>query len=99
VQEDVREAYQKLFGEALAEYNAKQKRGDRKIHDYFYHIANGKREEAFYEIVVQFGDSKTAPVGSENCELAKKLLDEYVRAFQKRNPNLYIFNAVLHLDE
>jgi hypothetical protein len=81
------------------EYNEKQKRNDRKIDDYYEHIANGKREEAFYEIVVQFGDSKIAPVGSDNGELAKKLLDEYIKSFEKRNPNLKVFNAVLHMDE
>lgn len=27
------------------------------------------------------------------------MLDEYIRNFKKRNPNLHIFNAVLHMDE
>jgi hypothetical protein len=27
------------------------------------------------------------------------MLDVYIRSFRQRNPNLYIFNAVLHLDE
>ena len=27
------------------------------------------------------------------------MLEEYVLSFQKRNPHLYIFNAVMHLDE
>ena len=27
------------------------------------------------------------------------MLDEYVRDFEKRNPNLKVFNAVMHLDE
>jgi len=49
-------------------------------------------------LIVQFGDSKTAPVGSENGEAVKKMLDEYIKDFKKRNPNLYIFNAVLHMD-
>ena len=96
---DVREAYNELFGAALEEYNAKQTRSDRKIDDYYSHIAEGRREEAFYEIIVQFGDSKVAPIGSENGELCKKLLDEYVRSFKERNPNMKIFNLVTHLDE
>ena len=99
VQQEIREAYQELFGDALNEYNAKQKRNDRRIEDYYEHIENGSREESFYEIVVQFGDSKVAPVGSHNGEIAKNLLDEYMKSFQERNPNLHIFNAVLHVDE
>ncbi len=27
------------------------------------------------------------------------MLDEYMKSFQKRNPNLHVFNAVLHMDE
>ncbi len=99
VQQDVQEAYQKLFGKALDEYNSQQKRRDRIIPDYFKHISDSKREEAYYEIIVQFGDSQTAPCGSENGEIAKEMLDEYIRNFKQRNPNLHVFNAVMHMDE
>ena len=99
VRQDVEDAYQQLFGDAVKEYNEKQKRADRRIENYYQHIADGKREEAFYEAIVQFGDSKTAPCGSKTGEEAQKMLDEYVRSFQQRNPNLYLFNAVLHMDE
>jgi hypothetical protein len=99
VRQDVRDAYEELFGRAAEEYNARQKQPCRRIDDYYGHITNSKREEAFYEIVVQFGDSKAAPVGSEQGEAARRMLDEYIRGFRKRNPNLYIFNAVLHMDE
>ena len=27
------------------------------------------------------------------------MLDEYMKSFQKRNPNLHVFNAVMHMDE
>ena len=99
VRQDVEEAYKELFGKAVEEYNEKQKQPCRRISDYYKHISEGKREEAFYEIVVQFGDSKTAPCGSENGKICQAMLDEYIRGFRKRNPNLHIFNAVLHMDE
>lgn len=99
VHQDVRDAYQVLFGKALDEYNSQQKRRDRIIPDYFKHISNSKREEAYYEIIVQFGDSQTAPCGSENGEKAKEMLDEYIKNFKQRNPNLHVFNAVMHIDE
>lgn len=99
VKQDVREAYSELFGKSVEAYNGNRKRNDRKIDDYYERIANGKREEAFYEIVVQFGDSKTSPCGSENGKIVQGLLDEYIKGFRDRNPNLHIFNAVLHMDE
>ena len=98
-QQDVRDAYHQLFDRALQEYNAKQARRDRVISDYYLHMAESKREEAFYEIVVQFGDCETAPCGSERGDQAKQMLQSYMRDFQRRNPNLFVFNAVLHLDE
>lgn len=52
----IREAYNQLFGEAIAEYNAKQKRKDRQVTDYLKDIKNsGNGEKQFYEIVVQIG--------------------------------------------
>ncbi len=99
IKQDVQQAYQQLFSESLAEYNGNQTRKDRIISDYFKHISKSKREEAFYEIIVQFGDSKTAPCGSQNGKITQVMLDEYMKSFQKRNPNLHVFNAVLHMDE
>lgn len=57
-QQDVQEAYAELFGAAIDDYNAKQKQPCRRIKDYYSHIASGKREEPFYEVIVQLGDCK-----------------------------------------
>lgn len=97
--ESISDAYDALFSEALVAFNAKQDRPARRIEDYYAHIAGGKREEPFYEVIVQFGDSKNAPCGSPRGELAREMLIEYMENFKKRNPNLHIFNAVLHMDE
>lgn len=35
----------------------------------------------------------------KNGELGKVILDEYMKGFQERNPNLYVFSAHLHMDE
>ena len=99
VREDVRAVYNELFGEALEQYNAKQKRNDRKIHDYFEHILQGGREEAYYEIIVQYGDSNTAKIGTPGGRFAIEVLDEYAKSFQKRNPNLRVVNQIMHNDE
>lgn len=99
VQKDLKETYKEIFSEALEKYNAKQKRSDRVIKDYFEHIKNGNQEKPFYEAIIQFGDMKNSKVGTEGGERAKKMLDEYMKDFEKRNPNLIVFNAVMHLDE
>ena len=99
VKRDLRELYHELFDEALAEYNARQERPDRRIPDYYEHIRKGKKEKLFQEIIVMFGNTDNCGVGSENWETAVKLLDEYMRECEKRNPNLKVFNAVMHLDE
>lgn len=99
VQNDLQELYHELFDGALAEYNSKQTRKDRVIANYYDHISRSKKEKLFQEVVVTFGNSETCGVGSENWQTAIDLLDEYMREFEKRNPNLKVFNAVMHLDE
>lgn len=99
-QESLPKAYDNIFGEELMRYNATQKRADRRIMDYMEHIRNSKNgEKLFYETVVQIGNRYTCGVLTTNGEMAAKMLDEYMKDFQKRNPNLYVFNAVLHMDE
>lgn len=99
VQKDLKEAYKEIFSEALEKYNAKQKRSDRIIKDYYEHIKNSNKEKLFYETVIQFGNIDTAKVGTEDGERAKEMLNEYMKDFEKRNPNFKVFNAVMHLDE
>lgn len=99
VSRDIREVYNELFGQALGEYNAKQRRNDRKIEDYYEHIESSDRVKPFYEVVVQFGDIQTCGLKSGKWEDAKILLHEYMHGFEQRNPNLKVFNAVMHLDE
>ena len=99
-QEPISEAYNKVFGEEVARYNLNQKRSDRKIQNYMEHIKHSKNgEQIFYETIVQIGNKYTCNVLTKSGEQAAKILDEYMKEFQNRNPNLYVFNAVLHLDE
>ena len=75
------------------------KRNDRKITDYYEKIRQGKQEKLFHEVIFQIGDSKDMVVGTEEGELVVKVLDEYMKDFQKRNLTLREFNCYLHLDE
>ena len=97
--QDIRQKFEELFGQALSEYNAKQTQKSRRISDYYEHVLKSAKGKPFYEIVVQFGDVESCGLGSGNWETAAKMLDEYMRNFEQRNPNLKVFNAVLHLDE
>ena len=101
--ERLEDAYRHCFEQAITEYNAKQKRADRRIdgvRGYMEKIRTSKNgEKLFYENLIQVGNMHDSGVGTKQGEVCKQILDEYMREFQKRNPNLYVFNAVMHLDE
>lgn len=130
---DVQTAYDKIFGEAQAEYNAKQKRKDRKIDNYFVktfgeppkdevQIEPGAKNprHSFYEYAVGIGSMEDTAIvdrvlndgtiinaNPQAAETAMLCLMEYIngsddgkiKPFQERNPNFYVFNAQIHMDE
>ena len=97
--EPIQKVYHELFDDAVKRYNAKQKRKDRCITDYYEHLRTGKQEKLFHELIVQIGNKDDMGVLTENGALAKELLDEYMQGFQERNPTLRVFGAFLHMDE
>ncbi len=110
VRQPIGEAYEQLFAESTERYNAKQKRNDRKVHgSYYEHLFGVKpcntvrtaadKRNSFYEDVVQIGKREDSGYGTEDFQLVAGCLKEYMEGFQKRNPNFYVFNAVLHMDE
>ena len=98
-QENIKAVYHELFDEALERYNAKQTRVDRRIENYYEKIRSGKQEKPFHEIILQVGNKDDMSADSDEGRLAATVLDEYMRAFQERNPNLRVFSAHLHMDE
>lgn len=110
VRQPIGEAYDQLFAESTKRYNAKQKRNDRKVHgSYYEHLFGVKpcntvrtaadKRKSFYEDVVQIGKKEDSGLGTEDFQLVADCLKEYMEGFQSRNPNFYVFNAVLHMDE
>lgn len=109
VRQELGETYNQLFGAAVERYNARQKRNDRCIPDYFQHLFNrppsasvitgANKQKSFYEDLVQIGTKYDTGVGSPDAEKAVECLREYMEGFQERNPNFHVFNAVMHLDE
>ena len=97
--EDIRTVYHELFDDALARYNEKQTRKDRIIDDYYEKIRTGKQEKLFEELIIQIGNKDDMNASSENGQLARQMLDEYMQSFQQRNPTLRVFSAHLHMDE
>lgn len=97
--ENLKDVYHELFDEALARYNEKQTRGNRRIDDYYEKIRSSKKEKPFHEIILQIGDKDNMGAKTENGQLAAKVLDKYMQDFQRRNPTLKVFSAYLHMDE
>ena len=98
-QEDIKQVYHELFDEAMERYNAKQKRKDRVVDNYYEKIRQGKQEKLFHEVIFQIGNKDDMNAKSEDGLLAKRILMEFMDEFQARNPNLYVFSAHLHMDE
>lgn len=97
--ENIREIYNELFDEALARYNKKQKRNERRIDDYYEKILSSKQEKTFHEIILQIGNKDDMGAKTEYGQLAAKVLDDYMSGFRERNPTLRVFSAHLHMDE
>src|SRR5699024_11436032 len=90
--------YKREFGEALESYNAKQRRADRKIKDYYKHIEASKKTSTQQEMIIQIGD-KDDFLNNENHEVANTILQEWIHDFEKRNTTLKVYNAFIHNDE
>lgn len=110
IEQPIADAYDDLFGAAIKRYNAKQRRSYRKIKcGYFEHVfkcspaqtvvTSADKRKSFYEDVVQIGTKDDTGTGSVDAAVAAECLTEYMNGFQTRNPNFFIFNAVLHMDE
>ena len=98
VVQPLKAAYKECFGQALDNYNAKQKRKDRRKDDYISEIKrSGNGEKVFYENVVQIGDMYDTGIVGPNGEItvdaktAAEILDEYARThMDEATPHLHI---------
>lgn len=53
----------------------------------------------YYELLFEIGDSYNCAVGTEDGKKAQAILEEYIAEFRQRNPNLYVYQLIMHLDE
>lgn len=98
VDKDIRQVYNEVFGEALAEYNANQiakNHPERQKKDYYSSVCHDKKTEPFREAVVQIGNKdKQLPRWESN-----EILQKFLKQFQKNNPQLVVVGAYIHNDE
>lgn len=95
IDEPIEKAYERIFGEAVKEYNAGQKRADRKIKSYLQNVRQNSKLHDRYEFIVQVGNEKIRP----SVEDSKTVLKEYLEDFKKRNKTLEVIGAYFHADE
>lgn len=96
--EKLKDAYERLFGEALKEYNEKQKNPNRRINNYLEHIKKSNRN-AVYELVLAIGDKETTGSNYEDTEKERECLIEYFNTFKNRNKHLECIGFYIHYDE
>lgn len=109
--ENIKDVYKELFGDALEQYNDKIRHSshpERVIDDYYKHILKQSQKPStskkknqvkpFYEFVATIGNmyDKSDPLAYPKIKAA---LDEYNRSFATRNPNFYVFQQITHCDE
>lgn len=92
---DPKVAYDKIFGKAVADYNARQKRSDRKIENYYKSVCKDAKKHPVYECIVG--------VYPKNGKLSKQeqklILNEYAQGWAQANPHLCLIGCYYHADE
>ena len=96
--DDVKTVYHKEFDEALEEYNKKQTRPDRRIEDYFEHVA-GKEQDMAVEIIIQIGDREFWRQFDDMKAYMRLSYQIILDELRKRVSQFVVANAVVHLDE
>lgn len=97
----IKKAYEEIFGDAVKEYNAKQKRADRRITDYYSKVYHDKSLDTQKEFIVQLGSKEDtlSDDPKKNREMHKQILKEYFNLFKETYPELEPYSAVVHVDE
>ena len=83
----IEEAYHQLFDAALAEFNAKQKRKDRCIENYYEKIRDGKQEKTFYEVISKWATKTIWEPPEKTPSLQRPSWTSSTAAFLNAIPN------------
>lgn len=90
--EEPRKAYDRIFGQALKEYNEKQTREDRIIKSYYNKVAKSSTQHPAYEMIIGI-------YGNVTDGEAREIMKTFVNTWKERNPNLELIGAYYHADE
>lgn len=96
IHRDIRQAYHEIFQPAVDAYNAKQKRKDRKIKDYYAKACKDKKIKPFHELVIQVGNKNDEKIP---VSVTNSIYTSFLTEFQKNNPRLHVIGAYIHNDE
>lgn len=108
ISKNVVDEYDRLFGDAVKEYNEKQRAKHRlnrciseKRGGYYRHVSRNLQTPAVREFVCQVGrmGQSLSEDEAENRKIYDEIYKQYLDDFQKRNQNLDIVSAVVHHDE
>ena len=96
--QDVKNVYHREFDDVVKEYNEKQKRADRKIDDYFEHVA-GIEQDMAVEIIFQCGDKEFWQAHNDVKDKMYYVYSFLIGKLEELLPEFKIANAVIHFDE
>lgn len=99
VHEPIRQAYHRIFDEAVQRYNETQTRAERKIPNYYNKMRDSETQHPAYEMIIGiYGKDEN---GIQQCseEEGKQIMKEFVDTWKDRNPNLELIGAYYHADE
>lgn len=92
------DAYKRLFGKAVEEYNKSLKRPERRIKNYYRKIEKSPKQHTVYEMIVGIYNNKDNP-GACSKKMSHKILRKFIEDWKKRNPNLVLIGVYYHADE
>lgn len=95
IDHDIADFYRQEFGQAVADYNAREKHADRHIDSYLHKVRTDKKLNECYECIATVGNMGLHPE-EQTC---KKVLMEFLNQWQTENPNMKVIGAYYHADE
>ena len=93
--EMVQDAYDRIFGDSVEEYNDRQPDKRRQIDNYYQTINKSKQKNPCYEVIVTVGNKDHCPPEI----VSRRIVQEYILDWENRNPNFEIIGAYWHADE
>lgn len=101
VSKPIKEVYKDVFQKSVDEYNAKQRRKDRRIKNFYSKMRKDKSYDAQKEFIIQVGKKgqQLSDDPAQNDRLQKAVLETYLKKFEDEYPQLHVYSAVVHVDE